>query len=206
MLIGAFLLFAALAATGQRAGIPWILNIERADSLPSAWNYAKWLVAAVALAAAFRATRQPVHLALGIVFAAILMDDAFELHERINAWAVDRFAIADRSTIRAGDLAGLVTYAVLGLGAVLVLALGYLRSDAAARHEARVIAVLFAALGVFGIAVDTIHGVFALVVPGGAYAPLTFGSGVVEDGGEMLIGSVLAAFAVQVRARARAGG
>lgn len=205
LILLAYCAFAAAVALELRAGLPWILNIERERSLPSLMNHLKWLAIAAAFAVAWWHGRQPVHAAMALVFLGVLADDALQGHETVNAHLVTALDVADRSAIRAGDLVGVATFAGLGLLACAAIWAGYRRSEGPARRDALVILGLIGLLAVFGVAVDAVHGMIGWTVSGAWQGPLGFLAGLIEDGGEMIVASALVVASVGMMARTRQG-
>jgi len=95
--------------------------------------------------------------------------------------------------LRSRDFGELLVWAALGVPVLTLFAIaGLSRSDRYWRHLPY-FAVCVAGLIGAGVGVDMIHSVFAgLFGPG----PLDFALGMLEDGGEMLLGSLVCSYAL----------
>lgn len=185
LLIGAHVV---LGATQPR--IPPAFNIAYDFSLGESFNYAKWSAVVIALVAVATARRAPGLLAVALAFVFILADDSLQLHERFgHALASGALGpeLGHAFSQDAGELAAMAC-----IGTVLLVPLGwtYLREGAAGRAEMRVLVGLIALLAVFAAGVDQAHGLFRGLPYGIQIADL------LEDGGEMLVGSLIAAHAL----------
>ena len=171
---------ALLGPEGSR-DMPRPFRIEVDGSLGEIGNYLKYVVAGVLL---WRAG--PGHRGIALVFAILLLDDAGNLHERLGDAIGDVLGVSD-------DIGELGGFALLGLPVLMLLARGWMRSDAAGRAGIAGIAVILAALTVCGIGADLAASFFG----GAARLALIL----VEEGGEMIFTSLLAAQALGLRSR-----
>ena len=120
------------------------------------------------------------------LFAYLLVDDAFEVHERVGAAIAPLMALPQVGSVRPGQLAELLVFGVVGVAFVMALAVVLRRGHPNARGLSMTLAIPFALLAFFGSAMDLAH---SMLRGHGFY----YTGGLVEDGGEMVSMSVLAA-------------
>jgi hypothetical protein len=119
------------------------------------------------------------------VFTYILLDDAFSVHELVGHTVAQAMPFATLLGMRRQDLGEATVSA--GAAAVLLCAVAwaYARSSGSFREASRDVLVLLAFFALFAVGFDILHG----VAPRGS--TLHFALGVLEDGGEMLVASVI---------------
>lgn len=156
------------------------------------FQYVKELwIASMLVALAVRAWRSArsrascaVYLAWAALFAYLLADDLFQVHERVGESMAARAGFEGMIGLRAGDLGQLLVTAfaaVVLLGGVF---LGHRWADRTGRAMSASLFVLVLALGGFGVVADTIHALVS------SLPVLDSVLGVLEDGGEMVIMSL----------------
>lgn len=213
-LLVALLAVDGMALLGQLAGslaswlelvpaTPYLLRLEEPHSLASLAICAKWLAAAVLLALAWRASRQPLLAGLALLFFVLFLDDGLELHERLGTSFARQLELPSVGGLRGDDLGELVAWALLGLSGLALLVAGYYRSSPATRRLGHLFMAGFAGLAVFGIGVDLVSAASRGIDDAfaGAFAgrALRLALRLLEEGGELMIASLLVflAFTVQ---------
>ena len=198
VVVGALLLAAdgvlVLLYVGYKFGLGGdALSLGQDGGHAEVLQYAKTLW--IGLCAAWLAvqSRQPVYAALAALFLGLLVDDAGQLHEFWGTRLADALALPAVAGLRAVDL-GEVLFLGAWVGAVFVFGVvAYRRSDRPARKTARWALGALVALAAFGVGADLLHqGVTGLVEINGLHTLLTL----VEEGGELVVMSVIAAGAV----------
>lgn len=193
---GLFILTALLCGVAAWVGlldrVPRRLGLEYDQSIANIWNYLKWAGVSVLFAHLWRVSHSPVHLAASVIFLAIFLDDAFELHEAANG------LLAQMAGGMARHQMGAVVLIVLALGAGLLMALAWHQSDKATRAGMVPVIALTAALIVVGGSLDLVQSEVGAWVPPAVGRILGFGIGVLEDGAELVFGSLILAATVQV--------
>jgi len=122
-----------------------------------------------------------------LLFVYTLCDDAFQLHERRGVLVATRWHFTGALGLRARDFGELIVTGVVGAGLTALIFAVYLRSGRRARDDSRGLAILIAGLVFFGVVVDMLH-----VAADGSGRAVTGGAlGIVEDGGEMFVVSLL---------------
>jgi hypothetical protein len=176
------------AATEWLATSHW--SVERDRGIPELFGYALLLVAIGGLLVLGRRRSRPVLYAWAATFGLILLDDQMMVHERGGRILVRLLGSpAEIFGVRAQDVGELVVWgalAVLPLVAVVVL---HRLSDAPTRRVSTALGVVLGALVLFGVVFDQLHSMFLDGLP--VAGPI---AGAFEDGGELAVMAVLAAF------------
>ncbi|WP_299647121.1 hypothetical protein, partial [uncultured Jannaschia sp.] len=145
-------------------------------------NYAKWSLMAVVFVLTWRVTGLRLYMALAFFVLLVLADDALQLHERGSEILMTAFPALRADSGSGTEIVIWVMIGLLGLSAVGLSLGGAPRSELA---KVRMAGVLFVPIIFFGVVVDAVH---AMAEDYGQILLL------VEDGGEMLAISVLAAY------------
>jgi hypothetical protein len=209
-LLFALLAVDGLALLGQLAGslaswlgfvpaTPYLFRLEEAYSFASLAMFAKWLAISILLAMAWHATRQPLLFGLSVVFLVLLLDDGLELHERFGTALAARLDLPGLAGLRSDDLGELAVWGVIGGSSLAVLAEGYRRSSPAARRTGQLFIVGFAGLAAFGIGFDLLSVMASGIDGAFAGRSLRLALRLVEEGGELLIASLLVGLAVSTQ-------
>lgn len=168
-------------------------SLEQDNGYPELYGYGKMFLAAMLLLLTHRAVRQQPYRALAIVLLIIGLDDAFSLHEAVGAWLARSTALEAPFGLRPQDLGELGAFAALGLLSITLLFRAYTKGDRLARQSTVLHAVLLTALFGFAVVVDMVH----VVLEGRARTA----AAVVEDGGELVVLSLILALSLAVRHR-----
>lgn len=131
--------------------------------------------------------RSPLYLAWSLLFSYLLLDDSLEIHEKLGGVISNKLAFSSALNLRAGDFGELVVSASVGLFFLIFIAIAYRFGDRTSRKTSKYLIMMLCALALFGIVVDMIH---ILVL----YTSLDPLLALVEDGGEMVVMSVIAWF------------
>ncbi len=176
-----------------------------ADSgLPEKVQYLKWTASAAACAYLLYRSRAALYLSWALLFVYFALDDANRIHERLGGALASAFDIGPAFALRGQDFGELAVSLMAGTVLLGFMAAAFARagpSDGARRFTLALLPWL-SALVFFGVVVDLLHIQVGFL----GWSTLWIILEVVEDGGEMIAGSALAALSVrQVMAGARAG-
>jgi hypothetical protein len=167
-------------------------SIEMDRGFAETYQYVKEYWAALLFLLVGLHRRQRVFGAWALVFAYLLIDDAFMLHERAGAVLGGHLPVPPDFPLQAEHAGEAAMLAALSALSLALLALTW-PADAGARRACARLLRLVALLALFGVGADAVH---AMASPGtwqqGAL-------GVVEDGGEMVVLSAIVALAVRLR-------
>ncbi len=165
-------------------------NLDTDFSASEIFNYSKWLFICSALLIVFLRTRINLFLGFAIVFAMVLADDMGQIHERGGAYLIEAIGLQPAFGLRAQDFGEVLVWAMLGSVACLVLLVTVLRSPAHARPFASFFVVILGGLVVTAMGIDIINAHEALASKDPLIDALQGGVEVLEDGGEMIVGSI----------------
>ena len=168
-------------------------SLEADNGLPEAYQYVKQFWLALSMAALFRRTRAIVYIGWMIVFAFLLLDDAFQFHEHFGQWLGARYSVPVAFGLRPDDIGELLFAGAIGGVTLLLIGFGYWRGDPQARIVSRDMAILVVLLAGLGVGVDVLHVITYFKAPLLGHLLL-----IVEDGGEMLVVSIMAAYIFNV--------
>ena len=196
LLVAGDLLVTALAVAyfAELTGFSWF-RITRDPNVGERYQHAKLLGIVVAGVWVFWRTRQPVYAAITALFLAVLVDDAGKLHEEMGGVLVPILGLEPSLGLRARDFGEVLFLASWAVPLILLAVVAYRRSDASAQYVARVTAVAVAALATFGVGADMVHqmGGSAALRYGWDVDAVKFALAVVEEGGELVVMSVIVA-------------
>lgn len=130
-------------------------------------------------------TREAGYVAWAVAFLYIGLDDLLEIHEEVGYSISVRYAYPELLGQRPRDLGELTVFAVVATALFCLLAIAYFTGSDRFKHTSRTLIRLVALFALFGIVVDALHIVF-LERSAGAFF------GLIEDGGESLVLSVIA--------------
>ncbi len=164
-------------------------TVDRERGFAELYQYLKFSLIAGLLFYLFRKQRAWTYALWASIFTLALLDDALGLHERGGRFLVSRFDIPHALGLRGQDFGELITWSALGVAVLLALWISYRRATPKLRHLSRRLAWRFALLGVFGLGLDVVHSLFRA-----SPVALQEGFAVLEDGGEMVVASLIAAF------------
>jgi hypothetical protein len=177
-----------------RGDLPWEFNLGRQASYPEIFQYLKWLTATLLCAVAFVHRRDALYLAWAALFLYLLLDDSLELHETISAILAQNFQVAARYGLRGKDfmeIAVSLSAATMLLGAI---ALCYWRSkEDPARTLTWALLPWLSLLAFCGIALEMVKRQLRTIY---GWDWVSIIGEVLEDGGEMIAASFLAATVV----------
>ena len=168
-------------------------SLEADNGVPEAFQYVKQFWVALCMALMFRRTRAVVYVGWAIVFAFLLLDDAFQIHERFGKWLSQEYSLPVAFGLRPDDIGELLFAAAIGVVTMLLIGVGFWWGDVDARLVSRDMALLVILLAGLGVGMDLLHVIAYFKAPLLAQFLL-----IVEDGGEMLVVSAMVAYMVNV--------
>lgn len=158
-----------------------LYSLETDRGYSEIFQYVKtyWIV--IMLAALWWGTREYVYVTWMLLYAYLLGDDAFQIHERGGDAIARHWGYESALGLRAQDFGELTVFGLFGLPFLVLIVIMSLRSTRDARNASKDLTLLFGVILFFGVIIDMLH-----IIAGGGY-----GFGVVEDGGEMFAMSVV---------------
>jgi hypothetical protein len=168
----------------------WMFSIEQDRSLGELFQYLKQCLLTLCLALAFARSRRGVFAGWAVLFGFLLLDDMLEFHERFGRLVGPQLGLPTLFGLRPDDYGELVYAALLGLAALGFVTTTLRHGDAVTREVSADMMCLLALLAFFAVFFDALHTMAYFSVPAVADAVA-----LLEDGGEMLVMSVIAAYA-----------
>jgi hypothetical protein len=172
---------------------PHHFSLEADRGLAEYFQYLKQAGIIVCLLTCWRWTRLPSFFVWSLLFAIMLYDDSQSAHERVGEWLAAAWALPALFGLRPQDLGEIVFALSVGLAALVALGAALAREGAAAIVPSINVALLVAALAVFGVIVDALHVVAYL-----GDSRWSWVLAIVEDGGELVVMSAIAAYACRL--------
>lgn len=176
------------------------LSLGKEGGYAETFQYIKefWIV--VLLIIVLIKTRLIGYAIWAFLFLYLLLDDALQIHETLGGYIVTRLGFAPSLGLRAQDFGELAVSAGVATAFLFALILPYLHSTVAFKQVTRHLLLLLFTLAFFGIIVDMLHIVFR------QWKYIEALSGIVEDGGEMVVMSSIAWYVFLLNARSGAVG
>lgn len=175
---------------GYLASDRWL--IERDRGFPEFFQYFKAIFAATLLLGLAARYRSAVYTAWGLVFSYVLIDDAFELHEAFGHLLLATLELPVVPGVGGYLYVEALLWGVVGSLLAGVAGYGRLRNHAG-RRLSRQLACLFALFFLFAGVADAAHAYVDTLSTRPSY--LLGAVTILEDGGEMVVLSVTAAWA-----------
>ncbi|MEQ8205519.1 MAG: hypothetical protein RIA65_05030 [Woeseia sp.] len=165
-----------------------LFSLEEDGGYPERYQYLKTLSIVVLLLLVSAKVKVVGYSVWAVLFLYLLLDDALSIHESLGLHVATRLEFSPAFGLRARDFGELVVTATAATLLLAPLAVFYLRGSNAFRAVSKCLFVLLVALAFFGIFVDMLH----VAIQQGW--KVSFLLGALEDGGEMLVMSVMAAY------------
>ena len=183
---------AVLAVMGHAiVKVPDLLKVTGDLTIPEDFNYVKWALIAVALVWISVRDRWLPPLLWALVFVMILADDGLQMHERLGSWLSSTLGIADETLIYGKDIGEMAVFGAMGLVTLTIFGILFTRRDRATRVMSVRYMMIVIALGFFGVGLDAAHSIIDHLTGTSTLATLVQQVfGMLEDGGEMVVGSI----------------
>lgn len=172
----------------------WAISSDR--GFGETFQYIKefWLVCSFAMLARIRA--EWAYLSFSLLFGYLLIDDAFFVHEQVGEWIATTQNFQPVLGLRAVDLGELVVVASTGLFFLVLIGVSYWLGTQKFRWVCKRIFVLLGCLAFVGVVLDALHIMIEVINRPGI--PLGFAFELAEDGGEMIVMSLLCWYGISL--------
>ncbi|MEI4197902.1 hypothetical protein [Roseovarius sp. E0-M6] len=187
-----YTIFGVLKALGLAPEIPsFQLNAE--TGLASIWNYGKLMVSTAALVLIWKRERGVSLIIMTGLFLFLLLDDYYEIHDHVARALGEQISITALHSLHPQNRGELFVYSVILAIAAPLLWLAVRRVTPPSRAFVGALAAGVIMIGLFGVAVDVLHGALDAMlggvsdVIGKIFNRLMT---ILEDGGEMIAMSV----------------
>lgn len=122
-----------------------------------------------------------------LLFIYFMVDDSFEVHERLGRLIAETFNFQGLMGLRAVDLGELLVSGLFGLLFLIALSLFFILSDQITRRIALYMGIFIVLLAFFGVALDMV----GVIIDQRAVVRIM---AILEEGGEMLVMSLITWF------------
>jgi len=164
------------------------LSIQEDHSLGEFFQYAKELLIALAIFQVARLKHNRSYLVWTLLFIYLLLDDAMRIHDQAGLAIGHALGFVGFMGLRAQELGELIFNGIVGPLFLLAIAAAYFGKpggDAEFRQVTRRMLGLFVLLAVCGVGLDMLHEMVSF------WTPLRKLVGGMEDGGEMVVMSLI---------------
>lgn len=187
LLVGADIAF-VLAHYFQTTGLldDALFSLERDRGYPEFFQYVKALSIVVLLFLVSTRNKVIGYGVWSLLFLYLLLDDAMQIHEVFGGHIATSLGFAPAIGLRAQDFGEVAVSAIAAAVFFVSLAFFYVGGSGSFRKASRHLILLLMALAFFGVFIDLLH----VAVKMGW--EITWLLGVIEDGGEMVVMSLMA--------------
>lgn len=161
-------------------------SLEQERGYAELFQYIKEYWIAILLGILATQRRSILYLGWSLLFVYLLFDDALSIHETLGHIIADKLSLSAAFNLRARDFGELLVSAFCGLFFLILIGTAYRFSDSTSRKASKYLIKMLLALAFCGIAVDMAHMAFKSVP--------SFLLVILEDGGEMVVMSIIAWF------------
>ncbi len=173
-----------------------LFSLEKDQGFPEIFQYLKWFWIII-LTVFICITRKSLHfITWGIFFVYLLVDDALGVHEKVGKLVSEKFITATPFGVRPQDLGELAISGIAGGILLLLISWAYLRGPEMFRKFTRDLLVLVVALVFFGVFMDLIHVI--TFYSDSLHWKISVVLAVIEDGGEMIVASLILWYVLMV--------
>lgn len=165
-----------------------LFSLEEDGGYPERYQYAKTFSIVVLLIMVSAKAKVIGYGAWAVLFLYLLLDDALSIHESFGLHVATNLDFSPAFGLRARDFGELVVTAIAATLLLTPLAAFYWRGSNAFKIVSKCLFLLLVALAFFGIFVDMLH----VAIQQGW--KVSFLLGALEDGGEMVVISVMVAY------------
>lgn len=158
-----------------------LLSLERDRGYSEMYQYLKWVWIIIFLIYIYLQKRFLGYIAWVLVFTYFFFDDALHIHEIIGGYIAGSLSITHGFGLRLQDYGELIVSAIAGMSLLSIVVWAYGQGSQDFKNVSKDILLLIGALVFFGVVVDIAH----IAIHFGWF--VTFMLGVIEDGGEMLV-------------------
>ena len=164
-----------------------LLKISTDRGYAEVFQYIKeyWIVC-ILIVLAFK-TRSFLYLVWSGLFAYLLLDDSLAIHETWGLAMSEFFSLPPLFGLNPHDLGEIAISLIIGCSFLMLIAITYRLGDSFARRTSKFLIYMLFALGFVGIIMDSLHVMIKIQW----LKPILT---TIEDGGEMIVMSLILAF------------
>lgn len=170
-----------------------LFSLVQDSSLSEYFQYLKWLIIAILFIVISIKQSSLTYIAWTLLFLYLLFDDSLELHEKYGADFIQYINSTPPMGLRKQDVGELIVTAIAGGLLFTILAWAYLKGSEIFKNVTKEMLILIAILALFGVVIDMLGQTFGSMLDSinASKRLFDFLYGILEDGGEMFIGSIM---------------
>lgn len=195
LLIAAHISSGYLVHLAEIEAVPRALDVRHPWSASSIFTYVKWAAVSYLLYRMYIQSRETMYASLCAIFLVVFTDDALEIHERLGHHIQGALGYVQAFGLRGQDYGELTVWAGIGLACLTIFLFGYGRSSRSAKGVGLIFLMGIGAAAFFGIVVDMLDIMIGTLWSGLAADITQFAFETLEDGGEMIVASLLCSYA-----------
>ena len=173
------------AYTGFTSNHSFSIDLDRGYA--EIFQYIKTYWIAILLVVLAVRLRSILYFIWSALFLYLLVDDFYQIHEEWWKIISNKLAFESRFNLRAQDFGELAVSATVGFVFLICIGMAYYFGDRLSRQISKKLIVMLFGLALFGIIVDMLH----IAMWNATLDPIFV---ILEDGGEMVMMSVIACF------------
>jgi hypothetical protein len=174
----------------------WDIGKDR--SYAETFGYFKSISILLVLISIPRVWKRSIYVVLILIFAFVLVDDAFQAHEWFGIVFAEAFDLQPSGALRPNDPGELLLWAMVGVPLLAAAAFAVVRSPEEDRANGLLLLGALAVLALFAVVIDMVH-----VMLSGAFWGARDLFVVIEDGGEQFTLSLTCGLAILIRREVR---
>lgn len=179
------------------SSVPESLSITKDGSFPEVVQYVKYGIICIVLGRLAFKGRSPLYGTWACLFAYLLLDDWLTLHERGGLILSRVLVIPDTFFLRGQDFGELIITGSISFLIIASILFSHIAcKEPQDRDISRLLAVLLGLLAICGVGFDMVQVAVSTLFRGSSILSNIFA--LLEDGGELIIGSLIARFAIQI--------
>jgi len=169
-----------------------ILVLTQDESFAEIFQYLKYLSVIIMIGYLMNLEKAYAYISWVLLFVFFLLDDSLSLHESMGEVLVNKFNFKPMFGLRAVDFGELTFVAIVGMAILLSFVLAYFKGNLIFKRRTIDLFVLLAFMIFFGIGFDMLHEIL------GENLKVGFVIGLIEDGGEMVVMTLIVWYVYQL--------
>ena len=169
-------------------------DLERDRSYAEMFGYLKTMLILFLLISIPRVLKRPIYMAFILIFAFVLVDDAFRVHERGGVRIAEALDLQPFGGLRPIDPGELMVWTMVGVPLLAAAAFAAIRSPKEERGNGLLLLGALAVLALFAVVIDMAH-----VMLLGTFRGADQLFAVIEEGGEQFTLSLTCGLAILIR-------
>ncbi len=168
------------------------LVLTQDESFAEIFQYLKYLSVIIMIGYLMYVEKAYAYISWVLLFIFFLLDDSLSLHESMGEVLVKEFNFKPMFGLRAVDFGELTFVAIVGMAILLSFVLAYFKGNLIFKKRTIDLFILLAFMIFFGVGFDMLHEIL------GENLKVGFVIGLIEDGGEMVVMTLIVWYVYQL--------